>query len=130
MLVIFKSKAAGDLIMFEENARQILDLLGKDADQGIITAEQTAQAIVVLEKEIRQKKQEEAEEEKARRDAERRQEEEEYEADGEKREEDERKDAPPPGTNEVPVRFSARAYPFLQLLKFANKKRHDIVWGV
>ena len=30
---------------------------------------------------------------------------------------------------EPPVSFSARAYPFLQLLKAANKKKKDIYWG-
>ena len=29
-----------------------------------------------------------------------------------------------------PVSFSARTYPFLQLLKAANKKKKDIYWGV
>ena len=31
---------------------------------------------------------------------------------------------------EPPVSFSARAYPFLQLLKAANKKKKDIYWGI
>lgn len=62
MLVIFKSKAGGDIIMFEENAKQILDLLNKDTDKGIITAEQTADAIVKLENEIERRKMIEAQE--------------------------------------------------------------------
>ena len=39
MLVKFKSKAAADVVMYEEHAKLILDLLGKDVKQGIITAE-------------------------------------------------------------------------------------------
>ena len=32
MLVIFKSKAGADIMMFEENAKQILDLFGKETE--------------------------------------------------------------------------------------------------
>ena len=62
MLVIFKSRAGADIMMFEENAKQILDLLDKDTDKGIITAEQTADAIVKLENEIERRKMIEAQE--------------------------------------------------------------------
>lgn len=62
MLVIFKSPAGADIMMFEENAKQILDLLGKDIHKGIITSDETGTAIATLEKEIERKKQIEAEE--------------------------------------------------------------------
>ena len=62
MLVIFKSKAGADIMMFEENAKQILDLFGKDTHKGIITSEETGPAIIALEKEIERRKQIEAEE--------------------------------------------------------------------
>ena len=67
MLVIFKSPAGADIMMFEENAKQILDLLGKDIHKGIITSDETGTAIATLEKEIERKKQIEAEE-KAKRE--------------------------------------------------------------
>ena len=67
MLVIFKSPAGADIMMFKENAKQILDLLGKDVHKGIITSDETGTAIATLEKEIERKKQIEAEE-KAKRE--------------------------------------------------------------
>ena len=138
MLVIFKSKAGADIMMFEENAKQILDLLEKDTVKGIITAEQTADAIVTLENEIERRKiieaREKAEreriekEEKERRERERKEKEEQKEEDDKDPVKDDRKKEfvkPEP-----PVSFSARTYPFMQLLKAANKKKKDIYWGV
>ena len=62
MLVIFNSKAGADIMMFEENAKQILDLFGKETEKGIITSDETEAAIATLEKEIARRKQIEAEE--------------------------------------------------------------------
>ncbi|ARQ45158.1 DUF1840 domain-containing protein [Oxalobacter formigenes] len=130
MLVIFKSKAGGDIIMFEENAKQILDLLNKDTDKGIITAEQTADAIVKLENEIERRKmieaQEKAERERIEKE-EREKKEKEEEEEGKDPKDDRKKEVTRP---EPPVSFSARTYPFMQLLKAANKKKKDIYWGV
>lgn len=134
MLVTFKSKAAGDILMFEENARQILDLFGKEISQGIITWAETGKAIEILEKEITRQKIEDArkkeEREKEEREAEERrfrgEEEEETEEDKDPYE----KKPPKQQTEEIPVSFAARAYPFMQMLLAANKKERDIVWGV
>jgi hypothetical protein len=63
MLVIFKSKAAADVIMYGEHARRILDLLHKDVRQGIITAAETAGAIAAIEAEIRTEQAEHADDE-------------------------------------------------------------------
>ena len=139
MLVTFKSKATGDLFMFEENAMQILDLFGKDTIQGIITVDEMPEAIRILEAEIAKKKAEEAKEREEREKAEREEEErlrkeaEEkfYSTEDEEEEEEDpyEKKAPPPAP-EKPVPFSARAWPFLQMLRTALKKERDIVWGV
>lgn len=126
MLVIFKSKAGGDIMMFEENAKQILDLFGKETEKGIITFDEMEQAIRILENKIEQQKQieakEKAEREKREEEA-RRKKEEGLEDDSHP---DEHKKAAQP---EHPVTFSARAYPFLQLLKAAYKKKKNIYWG-
>ena len=131
MLVIFKSKAGADIIMFEENAREILDLFGKDIEKGIITAEQTGPAITALEKEIDRRKQIEAEEkaerERMEKEEQERQEKEEEEDTDKDPFDNKKKEQPKP---EPPVSFTARSYPFLQLLKAANKKKKDIYWGV
>lgn len=139
MLVIFKSKAGADIMMFEENAQQILDLFGKDTVKGIITAEETEAAIATLEKEIVRRKQIEAEEQAERERLEQeererleKEKEENPDAEWEKKwEKDpyEEKREPPPKP-EPTVSFSARSYPFLQLLKAAHKKKRDIYWGV
>jgi Domain of unknown function (DUF1840). len=134
MLVTFKSKATGDLYMFEENARQILDLLGKEVRQGIITAEQSGDAIKVLEAEIARQKIAEAKEQEEREREEREAEERRFygedEDEEDKKEKERLRDKPEPQKVEPPVPFSARAYPFLQMLKAAHKKERDIVWGV
>ena len=52
MLITFKSKAAAEILMYKEHAKRILDLLGKDPDQGVITAPEMPHAIAVLEREI------------------------------------------------------------------------------
>ena len=51
-LVIFKSRASADIMMIDKHAKPILDLLGKDIKQGIITPEQTSSAIEKIEQEI------------------------------------------------------------------------------
>ena len=58
-LVIFKSRAGADIMMIDKHAKPILDLLGKDIKQGIITPEQTAPAIEKLEQEIARIKEQE-----------------------------------------------------------------------
>ncbi|KAB2970420.1 DUF1840 domain-containing protein [Zoogloea sp.] len=54
MLIIFKSAASGDVITFEKNARQILEVLGKDRNdaKGIVTVEQLPGAIEHLRQAI------------------------------------------------------------------------------
>lgn len=54
MLIKFKSKASGDVIMLGESGKEMLRLLGKDADdsKGIFTAEQLPGAIAALKQAI------------------------------------------------------------------------------
>src|SRR3954463_13202389 len=54
MLVTFKSKAAAEVLMYEDHAKRILDLVGKDVKRGVITADEAARAIATLEAEIAQ----------------------------------------------------------------------------
>lgn len=132
MLVIFKCKVAGDIIMFEENAKPLLDVLGRDTKQGIILASQTAEAIAKLEAEIARMKIVEAEE-KAQREAEAREKEIERQKKLEQGIEDEddknerRREREKPAE---PVSFAARAFPLMEMLKRANRKERDVFWGV
>lgn len=109
MLVIFKCKAAGNIIMYEENAKPILELLGKEVKQGIILAAETGNAIVMLEEEIARRTAIE-EEQKAERE--------------------ESFDDNPKREIVEPVSFAARVYPLMDMLKRAQQKNKDIVWGV
>ncbi|MFM7523363.1 MAG: DUF1840 family protein, partial [Betaproteobacteria bacterium] len=56
MLVTFKSKAAAEILMYATHAKPILDLLGKDTERGVITADETEQAIARIESEIASRK--------------------------------------------------------------------------
>jgi septal ring factor EnvC (AmiA/AmiB activator) len=112
MLMTFKSRAAAEILMYKEHARRILDMLGKDVDQGVITVEELPAAIARLEKEIAESRAEaraqEAEEEAAR-------------------------EKNPDDQDEAPVRnvsFATRAYPLLEMLRAAEKEQLPVVWGV
>lgn len=54
MLIKFKSKASGDVIMLGESGKEMLRLLGKDADdiKGVFTADQLPDAIATLKQAI------------------------------------------------------------------------------
>lgn len=112
MLITFKSKAAADIVMYEEHAKRLLDVLGKDVKQGIITAAETDDAITRLEAEIAA--------ERARREA--------AKQEAAKNDEDEEEDQQKPA--EEPIALGTRAYPLLEMLRAASKSKHDVVWGV
>lgn len=113
MLITFKSKAAANILMEEQQARRMLDLLGKDVAHGIITAAETADAIRILEQEI---------------SAERVQSPQHADADvnndpGEDGKEEDSADA-------APVSFATRAYPLLEMLRAASAQHQSVMWGV
>lgn len=113
MLVTFKSKAAAEVVMYEEHAKHILDLFHKDIKRGVITAAETANAIFILEKEIAQSKT--RPEEEAQRDEMTRHGMEDDDKERERREF---------------VSFATRAYPLLEMLRAANRNNNDVLWGV
>lgn len=108
MLIIFKSPASGDVIMFEKNGKEMLSVLGKDpADaKGIITVDQLPGAITTLRGAIDADKAHAA----ARAD--------EADADAEAR---------PAGGG---VSFFQRAVPLLELLERSLKDKVPVTWGV
>lgn len=107
MLITFKSKAAAEIVMYETHVKPILDLLGKDIKRGIITADECANAIALIEKKISENK---SQTEKTA-----------------PQQESDHQDQP---ILPAPVSMSARFYPLLEMLKAAEKKHSDIVWGV
>jgi hypothetical protein len=110
MLVTFKSKAAGEVLMYEAHAKPLLDLLGKSVERGVITAEETGAAIHRIEAEIAERSKAEA----AQREA----------ASGHDDEEDD--EAAPIDQ----VSFGTRAYPLLEMLRAANREQAFVMWGV
>ncbi|HWU97153.1 MAG TPA: DUF1840 domain-containing protein [Oxalicibacterium sp.] len=114
MLITFKSKAAADVVMYEEHANRILDLLHKDHKLGVITAAETANAIKLLEGEVTLSKAHVASE-AIKRDI--------LAHHGEDGDDNEHE---PPQT----VSFSSRAYPLLEMLRAAHQENQDVLWGV
>ena len=108
MLIIFKSPASGDVIMFEKNGKEMLSVLGKDpADaKSIVTVEQLPGAIAAVRGAIDTDKARLAESAPAAED------------DGE---------AKPAGGG---VSFFQRAVPLLELLERSLKDKVPVTWGV
>lgn len=114
MLVTFKSKAAAEVMMYEEHAKRILDLLNKDVKRGIITSEEAPKAVAELEAEIAESRLHPASEE-MRRDV--------MAHHGEEGDDNEHE---PPEY----VSFATRAYPLLEMLRAARNEGQDVMWGV
>lgn len=113
MLITFKSKAYPNVLMVQEHAQRILDLLAKDPERGVITAEEAPKAVQLLEHEIDESRKhppmDEVEQDiKA------------HSGDAEDTDHE---------TVEV-VNFSTRAYPLLEMLRAARDQGSDVLWGV
>lgn len=112
MLVTFKSKAAADVIMYEKHAQPILDMLGKEIKRGVITADESAHAVALLEEEFARSRDESAAED-AQREAE--------------ANEDDDEDEVPAGQN---VPLATRIFPLLEMLRAAHRDQQFVTWGV
>jgi hypothetical protein len=106
MLIIFKSKASGDVIMFGDVGKQLLSVMGKSPEpKGIITPEQLPDAIQRLQDAIARSKAQPADT---------------TEAD----------DTPKAADGErVFVSLAVRAVPLLQLLERSLKAKTPVIWG-
>jgi len=115
MLITFKTKAYPNVMMYQEHAKRILDLLNKDAEaeRGVITAEEATQAVAVLEREIEESRKHQATDE--------------MEQDV-KAHHGDNEDADHEAIEAVS--FSTRAYPLLEMLRAARDQGADILWGV
>jgi len=114
MLVTFKSKSAAEVMMYEEHAKRILDLLNKDVKRGVITAEEMPTAVAKLEAEIAESRLHPTSEE-VRRDV--------MAHHGEEGDDNEHEPV-------EFVSFATRVYPLLEMLRAARHDRHDVMWGV
>lgn len=119
MLVTFKSKAAAEVMMYEEHAKRILDLLNKDVKRGIITAEEMPDAIAAVEAEIAATRSHPPSEEVTR-DV--------LAHHGHPHHAGDSDD-----DDDQPVQFvsfATRAYPLLEMMRAAQHNRQGILWGV
>jgi hypothetical protein len=110
-LVVFRSKAAGEIFMFAETARRIFEILGRpDAPRGVITAAQVPEALQRLSAAVEQEKADLQAAAAAARQDDRR-------GDGE-------------GAAPAAITLGQRTYPLIEMLRAADKKRVDVTWGV
>ena len=114
MLVTFKSKAAAEVMMYEEHAKRILDLLHKDVKRGVITAAEMPHAVATLEADIAESRAHLASEE-VQRDVLAH-----HGNSGDDNEHD----------HIEFVSFATRAYPLLEMLRAAQSEGCDVMWGV
>lgn len=113
MLIIFKSKAAAEVIMYKEHIAAVLEMLGKKLERGVITAEETSYVIQQIEKLVEEDKQQRKLQEQTKGN-----------------EEDEDLDEFEKKKKLDTVTLSARLFPLLEMLRAANKKQTDVLWGV
>ncbi len=111
MLITFKSKSSPDVLMLQDHAQRILDLLHKSPARGIITAAEAAGAMATLEQEVVASRQ--------------RQEPEVDTGAAEKEDDDKLEEA-----KVQRVDFGTRAFPLMEMLRSASANGNDIVWGV
>lgn len=113
MLITFKSKAAADVVMYEQHAKRILDLLHKDTKRGVIMVTELDSALALLETVLGESRNQ-SPAEKLHQTA-----------------------TPQPGEagdegheHAEYVSFSTRAYPLLAMLREAKRHQVNVAWGI
>jgi hypothetical protein len=110
-LVVFRSKAAGEIFMFAETARRLLQIVGKDDfERGVIRADELSEALDRLTAAVAQEK-------------------EELRGDPQRRELDERTGSSQ-GERVAPISLGQRAFPLIEMLRAAQRKKVDVTWGI
>ena len=108
MIITFKSKASGDVIMFRNIAKQLMEVMGKNVtDEGIVTLEQLPGAIAKLKAAVA--------EDKSKKEPEN---------------DDEPYGEPQAIGLSQPVSFAQRAVPLISLMEYSLKAKVPVVWGV
>ncbi|TFW17903.1 DUF1840 domain-containing protein [Duganella callida] len=113
MLIAFKSKSSPEVLMYQEHAQRILDLLHKNPTRGVITAAEAAQALSILEHEVAETRLH------PETDVE-------HDAHAHEQEEGETKEH----AMLQRVGFAARAFPLLEMLRTAKEENENIIWGI
>lgn len=108
-LVVFRSKAAGEIFYLAENARRLFDIMGKEpGPRGVITVAQLPDAIAKLVAAV--------DEEKAQLAA------------AQQQNEDEGGSGA--SNAQRAVTLGQRAFPLLEMLRAAQKRNVEVTWGV
>ncbi|MGG1945136.1 DUF1840 domain-containing protein [Trinickia sp. NRRL B-1857] len=108
MLITFKCRAAPDVVMLENLAQYLVGIVGKQLGaRGVITHDELPGAISKLEAAIVTDKREIAEHEGHFHEGE----------DGHE-------------PHELPIGLAQRAFPFLDMLREAQRENADVLWGV
>ena len=113
MLISFKSKSSPEVLMYQEHAQRILDLLHKSPTRGVITAAEAASALTLLEQQVALSKLHP---------------EDDVEHDVHAHEQEEGESTEHALAQRVG--FAARAFPLLEMLRSAKMENEDIVWGI
>lgn len=113
MLITFKCKSYPEVLMYQEHAKRIFDLLDKQPERGVITSAEAARAIELIEPEIEESRKHQASEQVAQ------------DIQAHDRDADDHDHEP----IQV-VSFSTRMYPMLEMLRSARDNNTDILWGV
>lgn len=111
MLITFKSSAAAEITMYKTHIQEVLANFDKNCERGVITCTEATQFIQHLESLIAKDKQERQLQEQLSQD----------------QEED---DPIEQKSRMETVSLSARFYPLLEMLRLAQKKQKEIVWGI
>ncbi len=109
-LVVFRSKAAGEIFMFAETARRVFEILGRaEAPRGVIVADDVPAALAAIEAAV------EAERER------------------DKAADDQAELADRAGDGAAPPRaitLAQRTWPLVEMLRAARKKSVEVTWGI
>jgi hypothetical protein len=109
-MITFRSQAAADVMMFDDVAKRMMELMGKEvAERGIVTVDQLPDAIARLREAIA------ADRARSR---------------GEQEEDRPQTEEAPGGGRRAYVALAQRAIPLLQLLEYSLKDEKPVMWGV
>ena len=109
-MIIFRSQAAADIMMFDDVAKRMMELMGKEpSERGIITVDQLPEAIARLKAAIA--------EDHARHQ-------------GEQEEDRPQTETVPGGARRAYVALAQRAVPLMQMLEYSLKADKPVLWGV
>jgi len=113
MLITFKCKSYPEVLMYQEHAKRVLDLLHKEPERGVITSNEAAKAVELVEVEIEESRRHQPTDQMAQ------------DIQAHHANEDDHDHTPIQA-----VSFSTRMYPLLEMMRSARDNKTDILWGV